>query len=375
MTVPDLEIRTFELPRQLEALAPFAADWDRLVEEDGGAHPSSSFAWTRSFFEHLVPGETRATCLVALRGGALVGVLPLLIEDHPLFGRSARTLRMPNHDHFPSGDAVLAGEGQGEIFRALVNHAIAHQRGAICVGFSHVTSRSITHRIAPATFPLPRLTVESDGFGSFVPIRGSTLAEFRERLSKNFSSNLRKFHNKLKKSENRVFEFQIGEAADPSFLPTFMELEGSGWKGKESTAIVSSPQLRAFYQDFVARLHARGWLQWNLLRVGDRVIAAHLGIRVGRRLFLWKVAYDEAFSAYAPGNLLFETLVENEFQRNELDEINYMTKTSFTNNWRLLPFDYYNMRVYAFGARSLMLGAAPDWGKQLLRRARRWVKR
>jgi CelD/BcsL family acetyltransferase involved in cellulose biosynthesis len=42
----------------------------------------------------------------------------------------------------------------------------------------------------------------------------------------------------------------------------------------------------------------------SLLRVGDRVVAAHMGMRSARAWHYWFPSYDEAFSKYSPGVML-----------------------------------------------------------------------
>jgi CelD/BcsL family acetyltransferase involved in cellulose biosynthesis len=84
----------------------------------------------------------------------------------------------------------------------------------------------------------------------------------------------------------------------------FLALECSGWKGRSGTAIDQDAGVQDFARDAVTRLARRGIAAIDLMRVGERVVAAlirfdHAGLSIP-----WKIAYDESFSAFSPGKHL-----------------------------------------------------------------------
>jgi CelD/BcsL family acetyltransferase involved in cellulose biosynthesis len=48
----------------------------------------------------------------------------------------------------------------------------------------------------------------------------------------------------------------------------------------------------------------------SVLRVGDRVVAAHFGLRCHQTLHFWFPVYDADFKAYAPGRILLRRVIE-----------------------------------------------------------------
>lgn len=70
---------------------------------------------------------------------------------------------------------------------------------------------------------------------------------------------------------------------------------------------------------FMRALRDRGVAEVATLRAGDRLIAVHVGLRHERRFSSWVPAYDAACSAYAPGRLLLEHLLQASFDRSDTE--------------------------------------------------------
>jgi hypothetical protein len=146
--------------------------------------------------------------------------------------------------------------------------------------------------------------------------------------------------------------FVVGDEVDES-LARFLALEASGWKGARGTALSADPALIVFYTTLTRRLAARGWLEWHSLVVDGQLIAGHLAVRFGRAMVVTKIAYDEGFARCAPGNLLFDALIERTFAEGELVEINCLTDMPWHRNWRMSQSHY--IRLWLFPQRPIAL--------------------
>lgn len=82
------------------------------------------------------------------------------------------------------------------------------------------------------------------------------------------------------------------------------------------------------YPDFVPgliRLCARrGWLRLGLAWIGDKPVAAQIWIIANGRADIYKLAYDEAYKALAPGTLLTALLMERALDVDKVREIDYL---------------------------------------------------
>jgi CelD/BcsL family acetyltransferase involved in cellulose biosynthesis len=95
---------------------------------------------------------------------------------------------------------------------------------------------------------------------------------------------------------------------DPLLEEAF-QVEASGWKVREGSALASDPLRWSFFHRYAATACEKGILRLCLLRIGGRAAAIQLAVEWGKRFWLLKVGYDEEFARCSPGMLLMlETL-------------------------------------------------------------------
>jgi len=103
---------------------------------------------------------------------------------------------------------------------------------------------------------------------------------------------------------------ELGPDEDPRpWIEAFLELEASGWKGRDGTALALSAEQRSFFEEAAAALAAEGRLWMLGLALDGKWIALKCNFLAGRGGFAFKIAYDEKFARFSPGVLLeVETL-------------------------------------------------------------------
>ncbi len=84
-------------------------------------------------------------------------------------------------------------------------------------------------------------------------------------------------------------------------IDAFLELEASGWKGARGTAAALSPEIAQMFKAIAVGLAASRQIRVDALRVNGNPVAVSVSCSAGTDWWLWKIAYDEAFSAYSPG--------------------------------------------------------------------------
>jgi hypothetical protein len=84
----------------------------------------------------------------------------------------------------------------------------------------------------------------------------------------------------------------------------FITLEASGWKGRRGTALQKRRSTHEFARIAVMQLAQTGHAAIDVIRVGDRPVAALIRFDHGGLSIPWKIAYDESFSAFSPGRQL-----------------------------------------------------------------------
>ena len=122
-------------------------------------------------------------------------------------------------------------------------------------------------------------------------------------------------------------------------------VEASGWKGRQGTAITSSPATNRFYREMARDFHESGELRLSRLHIDGRLAAVDLALVRGDRYFLLKTGYEDSFRRAGPGLILRLAVVERCFEmglHHEFlgDEANY--KQLFATGAR----DHLHLRLY-----------------------------
>lgn len=94
----------------------------------------------------------------------------------------------------------------------------------------------------------------------------------------------------------------LGPDADvETWVQRFLELEASGWKGREGTALACDPASSAFFVEVTRQAHRRGQLHMLALELDGVAIAMQCNFLSGAGAYAFKVAFDEQHAAVSPG--------------------------------------------------------------------------
>lgn len=128
------------------------------------------------------------------------------------------------------------------------------------------------------------------------------------RAEPEYLSGLKSRHrSELKRQRRRLEETLEAEsiAVDrtdyKSAADAFLQLEASGWKGTEGTALASRKESTRMFRALCEGLGPSGRLQVRSLQAGNRVLAMTCDLSAGDALFGFKTAYDEELRRYSPG--------------------------------------------------------------------------
>ena len=363
-----------------QGLAAWAEAWDRLAMLVPQRRPRLSHAWAASLLRHSRDNEAEVSrdfgleptgepwcCLFASRESELLGVMPVVaVRRKALFGvrrRAAAALHGPRET---CGDVLLAPGPDGfSALAALASVAAETLPHPMWLELDQVCDSSPTLAAVRRGVPGMQAVIEAVPPVSYIPIRGS-FEEYLARLSKNARKNLRRNRNKREQLAGLAFEFVDGPAAWQE-LDRFVALEASGWKGREKSAIRSSPGTLAYFKSLTRELSARGWLELDFMSAGDRLLAAEVNVRFAGVLHEVRCAYDESFADFAPGTILLERSLRRAFDSG-LDELNAGSDHAWTRSWGMLQRACWSVRLFPRSPRSLLLGY---WPARLLHSLRR----
>jgi len=85
---------------------------------------------------------------------------------------------------------------------------------------------------------------------------------------------------------------------------TLYDVEASGWKGRQGTAMAQSESVKAFYDRLMYEFSKRGFLRVFVLKVDGEVIAFELTTLYRGVLSSLKVGFRESHADFSPGQIL-----------------------------------------------------------------------
>jgi CelD/BcsL family acetyltransferase involved in cellulose biosynthesis len=91
----------------------------------------------------------------------------------------------------------------------------------------------------------------------------------------------------------------------------FLQLEHSGWKGQAGSALSNAADTQAFFLATMAAAQERGVLRMQKLVVADRVLAMNVYFISAGHGYGFKMAYDEEYARFAPGQLLMDEVCDD----------------------------------------------------------------
>jgi hypothetical protein len=121
-----------------------------------------------------------------------------------------------------------------------------------------------------------------------------------------------------------------------ALFPEFLRIEASGWKGAAGagTAVVLAQERVGFFRSLVENFAPQGRIFINVMRFGERLIAAQFCITDSDTLYVLKQGYDEDFAPFAPGNALLEHLVRWCYATRRFRAINQVGRPRWFQDWK-----------------------------------------
>ena len=333
-------------------------------------HHGQYFAWWDAYAREREEDPQALRFFVAYAGEEPVAILPLALRQQRVSGVPLRALEIPDGGS-PTREPVLGGGAPARLVASFAEYLGASQpEGWDVLALRALPESSAAWRSLTAVAPR-RLIVEDSGGCDFLPCvsREERLAG----LSKNFRGALRKARNKLAQQPGVEFVRARTPAEIEAAVAEFLAVEGSGWKGSAGSAVASHARKEAFLRGVARRFAAVGCAEVNLLRAEGTAIAAQFCVRVGRRLTIEKIGYDERYARLAPGNMLLEHVLDRCHAEGDVDEVDLVSDAPWHRPWKASSRRRLTALVFSASARGRAAWALGR-GKELLRPAVRGLR-
>jgi CelD/BcsL family acetyltransferase involved in cellulose biosynthesis len=282
-------------PAEIERLA---GEWDDLATRTG-ASPFLRPGWITAWWDAF--GSGSPVLFTAWRNGRLSGLLPMERRGGVL--ASASNWHTPDYGCLAEDDESRAAIFEWVIRerRRRVDLAFLPADGADSEAFAEAASGCILERRVLLRSPFVQIAGDWDAYWS--------------GLSKNLRGTIKRCRNRLSDiGETSVRVHQDGADLE-SLLTTAFELEASGWKGDEGTAISDRPETARFYRRVAAWAAERGMLRLAVLSAGERIVAFNYAISDNGCEHLLKLGHDAQLNRVGPGTVLTAEVLQAAFER------------------------------------------------------------
>jgi CelD/BcsL family acetyltransferase involved in cellulose biosynthesis len=302
-----------------DAFAALRGEWADAAAADPDANVFLTWPWASTWWRHFgtAPAEADGSGpelhVVVVRDHLGVAAIAPLYRTRLGVGPLAATmLRRINHDAGDYGGMLLARRAD-EAVQLLVEHLAAQlRRDVTVVVLSRLASDARFTRLLGDELVRHAATVET----VVDPIPDACLyTDVRDGFD--LTGQARK--HKVRKRLRRLGE-QHGEVAFVDHTGATLEdgldrlvaLHERRWDSLEAPmqGLLARNAQRDFLLDAARALDAEGMLALRSLEASGRPVAVELDFVYQRRLFLFKGAFDPAYAAFSPGQLLHHKVFE-----------------------------------------------------------------
>ena len=114
----------------------------------------------------------------------------------------------------------------------------------------------------------------------------------------------RRLSNRLNEQGEVTYGHYLDSEGLEPWIEEFLQLEMAGWKGKNGSALDSSPETGALFRQSVTGAAAAGQLERRDIRLDGKPLAMLVNFLSPPGAFGFKTAFDEDYARYSPGVLL-----------------------------------------------------------------------
>lgn len=302
----------YEIVADPGTLAALERDWEALYRRAVRPYFSQSFPWCWTSWETIGKRRGRRLhCIVVRRVGRTVLIWPFVIHR---FGpwRIARPLG-PETTEYTS---VLVEDGPEASARvAQAWNLLRATCGVDIIAFPLVHPDSILHRVLSAE-PTPAY-VEIDPASHIRHAEYANWDAYRLSLANDMKKGIARRRRRLKEKDELVFEPCVSAEYRGVAIDWILSQKHK-WlsETKHRNPWLLTPEYRTFLTTMAERSDCSSGIIVSVLRSGDTIIAADLLRRDSVRVEDFLTAYDPAFAAYGPGQMILEDCLKWAFGQN-----------------------------------------------------------
>jgi CelD/BcsL family acetyltransferase involved in cellulose biosynthesis len=363
---------TVKVFRALEDLDKLRVAWEELLAQSPQSSIFSTWEWLTTWWRAFGADQQLHVLAFEDASSQLVGLAPLSLIKRRSLGKTWTILQLmgDGSDDSDNLDLVVAPGYAPAVVQSLLVYLEDHSdlwdlcelntiplnSPAASVLITSLVERRWVHTCVQTPCCQIRLPDHWDTYFKQLP----------SAMRKNYSYYLRRFE---KRPNFRIYrcsrQIDLLQA-----LPALFELHQKRWCSKGKPGSFSSEKRRGFYQELSSVLLSRSWLEFWVLEVEGRPIAADYGFRYDNVVYALQAGFDPSEHANSPGfclkGAMLKALIESGVRH--YDFLAGFTKSKARWNTQIS----YHLHIHF--ARRQSLGGISLRTRCQLRSAKEWLR-
>lgn len=285
--------------------------WDELVHATDDSNVFQSFDYLWQWWKHY--GFWNDLRILVIRDGAdVIGLVPLMLEYFPVFGRTMRKLMFITSPMDMSRPKLVFGQKAGRCLPAFTGWLQAHRDNWDILDIDEQLNSAATEILRQEFASMRCLLAESETVCPYVELDG-TWSMFLASRSKKLRGNVNRLRRRLaEEGEITVRRVATWPELD-SAMDTYCEIESKSWKATRDLDLSSDKSSYFFHKGLACVFGEDESFELRILECGGRPIAGTYGIVRDGVFQSLKIAHDGAFDRFSPGTVLESYELENLF--------------------------------------------------------------
>ncbi len=305
-----LRIEPYETLASVEKLR---GEWEALLENFPLSSAFSTWEWLTSWWRAYARDDTLLVLALRDSSCSLMGLAPMGLTAQRVAGARLRSLRLMgdgSHDSDNLDLPVRTGY-EAEFSRTLCDWLQQHPREwDIC-----------QMRTLPAHSPMANqllIDLRARGWKAFTSTQPQSVVELPEtweaylrKLSSKERGKIGYYARRLEKKYKMQIRKCVQEAELDPALEVLFELHRKHWQLRGLPGIFQLPARRQFYRELAPLLLLRQRLEFWMLELDGKIVAAQFGLRHEETVFALQEGFDPEYSSDSVGYVLRAQVLKN----------------------------------------------------------------
>ena len=311
--------------RDMEGIASLRDKWQPLLDQSRPNHVFMTWEWLFTWWKHFGRGRELFVLVVEDKGEVL-GILPLMLFiDYRGAYERVRSLHFIGHRTSDWMDIIAIRKA--EVIRVALEYLKGCQHLWDYIDLRDVSEDSDTVAIISEIAHETGFSFEKQSTSTcpYIPTVTDWGSYYRAHVPGKVRAKLNRVINRLRALGELKVEWSNASNLG-QHLNALFAVHQLRQASRNQASMFSQEMERDFHCDLAQRLPLNH-LNCPVLKLDDKVIAAHFGFRYDRKIYGYVSSFDPDYSALSAGKVLLRYMVENCFDDDNLIEYDFLFGT------------------------------------------------